>query len=169
MADEGDVEAAADAEEAPASEEQAAPKADKGDSKAPAEKESKNEGGEEKSTTKKGKKGSKESEKDAAAEADALPKPRTLSAPGASAGQSHTVDAMSEGPCEEALNITEFEMIKQMEYFSRRLEKEYFDNALTIWKNLTKEGRMDRPLMVHTWELYDKAFTFPRVRRYTFV
>lgn len=74
-----------------------------------------------------------------------------------------------DGPCEETLNITEFEMIKQMEYFSRRLEKEYFDNALTIWKNLTKDGRMDRPLMVHTWELYDKAFTFPRVRRYTFV
>ena len=33
------------------------------------------------------------SEKDAAAEADALPQPRTLESPGASAGQSHTVHA----------------------------------------------------------------------------
>lgn len=76
---------------------------------------------------------------------------------------------MSEGPCEEALNITEYEMIKQMEYFSRRLELDYFENAMQIWRNLTKDGKLDRPLMVHTWELYDKAFSFPRVRRYQFV
>ena len=92
----------------------------------------------------------------------------TLDNPGASAGQSHTIDAMSAGPCEEKLNITEYEMIKNMEYFSRKLEIDYFNNAMTIWKNLTKEGKMDRPLMVHTWELYDKSFSFPRVRRYTY-
>lgn len=184
MSDEGDVEAAADAEEAPAAEEAAAPKAEEApkakEGQAPAAKEgdkapAAKEGapakeGDEKAPAKKGGKGAKkEAEKDAAAEADALPQPPTLGNPGASAGQSHTVDAMSEGPCEEALNITEYEMVKQMEYFSRRLEIEYFNNAMTIWKNLTKDGRMDRPLMVHTWELYDKAFSFPRVRRYTFV
>jgi len=56
-----------------------------------------------------------------------------------------------------------------MEYFSRRLELGYFNNAMNIWKNLTLDGRLDAPLMVHTWELYDKAFSFPRVRRYAFV
>ena len=56
-----------------------------------------------------------------------------------------------------------------MEYFSRRLEFENFNNSLTIFKNLSKTVGMDHPLQVHTWELYDRAFTFPRVRRYTYV
>lgn len=60
-------------------------------------------------------------------------------------------------------------MVKELEYFSRNLEKQHFDNALFIWKNLTAgQGLKDR-LMVHTWELYDQSFTFPRVRRYQFV
>jgi len=60
-------------------------------------------------------------------------------------------------------------MIKEMEYFSRRLKIENFNNAYKIWETLTKEGYYEKPLWVHTWELYDKAFTFPRVRRYQFV
>ena len=60
-------------------------------------------------------------------------------------------------------------MVKEMEYFSRRLEFENFNNSLTIFKNLSKSVGMDHPLQVHTWELYDRAFTFPRVRRYSYV
>ena len=36
-------------------------------------------------------------------------------------------------------------------------------------KNLTKGGMASAKVFVHTWELMDKAFTFPRVRRYEFV
>ena len=36
-------------------------------------------------------------------------------------------------------------------------------------KNLTKGGMANSKVFVHTWELMDKAFTFPRVRRYEFV
>merc|ERR1719375_2515562 len=59
-------------------------------------------------------------------------------------------------------------MIKQMEWFSRRLDIKHFYNALKIMKNLSKEGVPNAKVFVHTWELYDKAFTFPRVRRYEF-
>jgi hypothetical protein len=60
-------------------------------------------------------------------------------------------------------------MIKELEYFSRRLDQQNFDNALLIWKNLTAGSGLKERLMVHTYELYDKAFSFPRVRRYQFV
>ena len=45
---------------------------------------------------------------------------------------------MQDGPCEERVNMTEYQMIKEMEYFSRKLEFENFNNSLTIFKNLTK-------------------------------
>jgi len=59
-------------------------------------------------------------------------------------------------------------MDKECELFSRTLEREHFENAIKIFKNLTKAG-FKGELMVHTYELYDKAFTFPRVRRYEYV
>ncbi len=40
---------------------------------------------------------------------------------------------------------------------------------MKIMKNLTKDGAPNAKAFVHTWELYDKSFTFPRVRRYEFV
>ena len=55
-----------------------------------------------------------------------------------------------------------------MEWFSRKLDVKHFNNAMKIMKNLTKEGAPNAKVFVHTWELYDKAFTFPRVRRYEF-
>jgi len=39
---------------------------------------------------------------------------------------------------------------------------------MKIYKELVKDGA-DPQLYVTTWELYDKAFSFPRVRRYDFV
>ena len=56
-----------------------------------------------------------------------------------------------------------------MEYFSRYLEVKYFDNAMKIWQNLTENHGYRGRATVHTYELYDKAFTFPRVRKYEFV
>ena len=71
-------------------------------------------------------------------------------------------------PCEEALPVTEEELKIQLDYFSRRLDIKYYDNAMKIYGELTKQGKNPQ-LAVHTFELYDKAFSFPRVRRYDLV
>ena len=71
-------------------------------------------------------------------------------------------------PCEEALDVTQEELDIQLDYFSRRLDMKYYENAMKIYGELKKQGK-DPKLSVHTWELYDKAFSFPRVRRYELV
>ena len=88
---------------------------------------------------------------------------------GADGAQSQTKNALYDGPCVEALNLTYAQMEKEMEYFSRNFEIKHFKNALEIQKNLTKGGSPSSKVFVHTWELMDKAFSFPRVRRYEFV
>ena len=55
-----------------------------------------------------------------------------------------------------------------MEYFSRKLDSKYFENALKIYHKIKNDWGYKGHLLVHTWELYDKAFTFPRVRHYQF-
>ena len=60
-------------------------------------------------------------------------------------------------------------MERQMDYFSRRLDVTHFDNAMKILANLTANHGYKGSIAVHTYELYDKAFSFPRVRRYEFV
>ena len=52
-------------------------------------------------------------------------------------------------------------MIKYPEQLLVRLEKGQNDE-------LKKDGANPK-VSVNTWELYDKAFSFPRVRRYDFV
>ena len=39
---------------------------------------------------------------------------------------------------------------------------------MQVYKELKKQGK-DPKVSIHTWELYDKAFSFPRVRRYDLV
>ena len=56
----------------------------------------------------------------------------------------------------------------QLDYFSRRLDMKYYDNALKIYAELKKMGQ-DPQVNVHTYELYDQSFSFPRVRRYELV
>ena len=68
-------------------------------------------------------------------------------------------------PCEEALEVSETELNIQLDYFSRRLDMKYYENAMKIYNELLKQGKNPQ-LAVHTYELYDKAFSFPRVRRY---
>lgn len=53
--------------------------------------------------------------------------------------------------------------------FSRRLDTRYWTNAKNIAEALKKKTGKAPKLQVHTWELYDKAFSFPRVRRYNYV
>ena len=88
---------------------------------------------------------------------------------GAGGAQSQTKDATFDGPCVEALNLTVPQMEKEMEYFSRNFDIKHFQNALEIQKNLSVNGVPTAKAFVHTWELYDKSFSFPRVRRYDFV
>ena len=49
--------------------------------------------------------------------------------------------------------------------FSRKFDKKDFDKALTIFQKLKSKGKSVN-LLVHTYELYDKAFSFPRVRKF---
>ena len=88
---------------------------------------------------------------------------------GVGSGQSQTIDALTDQVCDERLNYTEWELERQMEWFSRGLNVKNFDNAMKIWQNLTEQHGFRGSARVHTYELYDKAFTFPRVRRYQFV
>ena len=72
------------------------------------------------------------------------------------------------GSCDEALDVSEEELGIQLDYFSRRLDIKYYDNAMKIYAELKKMGK-DPKVAIHTYELYDKAFSFPRVRRYDLV
>ena len=57
-----------------------------------------------------------------------------------------------------------------MEMFSRTLDPRHWTNVQNISKALKTKGAANVPkLAVKTWELYDKAWSFPRLRRYNFV
>ena len=72
-----------------------------------------------------------------------------------------------EGPC-VYLDETQDELDYQVDMFSRTLDSRHWTNVQNIAKAMKKAGK--KPYMyVHTWELYDKSFSFPRVRRYGFV
>ena len=71
----------------------------------------------------------------------------------------HNIQSLA--ACEPALEISGKEMNYQMDMFSRNFNKVHYDNAIKIADELKT-----KPPQVHTWELYDAAFSFPRVRRY---
>ena len=68
------------------------------------------------------------------------------------------------GPC-VYLDETQDELDYQVDMFSRTFDPRHWKNAVNIAAKL----KNPKGLKVHAWELYDKAFTFPRVRRYNFV
>ena len=67
------------------------------------------------------------------------------------------------------LDENDEELQYQMDMFSRTLDARHWTNAKNIAEALTKKSGKAPKLSVHTWELYDNAFTFPRVRRYNVV
>ena len=71
-------------------------------------------------------------------------------------------------PC-EYLDETQEELDYQVDMFSRTLDPRHWTNVLNIAKAMKKKQGKTPRLQVHTWELYDKSFSFPRVRRYNFV
>lgn len=54
----------------------------------------------------------------------------------------------------------------QMDYFSRTFDRKHYDNAMKIWMELRKNGYTGKSPRVTTWEMYDRSFSFVRVRRY---
>ena len=82
-------------------------------------------------------------------------------------GATATIKSAIEGPC-VYLDETQAELNYQVDMFSRTLDPRHWTNVGNIAKAMKQAGK--KPYMyVHTWELYDKAFSFPRVRRYGFV
>ena len=77
------------------------------------------------------------------------------------------VEARKE-PC-VYLDENDEELQYQMDMFSRTLDPRHWTNAVNIAEALTKKTGKAPKLSVHTWELYDNAFSFPRVRRYQLV
>ena len=70
--------------------------------------------------------------------------------------------------CDPPLPNTVDQLNIELDFFSRKLDKTHYNNALKIYEELMKKGIAPR-VNVHTWELYDNAFSFPRVRRFDMV
>jgi len=74
-----------------------------------------------------------------------------------------------DAPC-EYLDETNDELDYQIDMFSRTLDPRHWTNVVNIAKAMgEKTGTHPSLAKVHTWELYDTGFSFPRVRRYNFV
>ena len=72
-------------------------------------------------------------------------------------------------PCEPALPMTEEQMKIEMDYFSRKFDIKHYNNAMKIFAELKSKGFKGANPRVTTWELYDKSFSWPRVRKYELV
>lgn len=67
------------------------------------------------------------------------------------------------------LDETQDELDYQLDMFSRTLDTRHWTNVKNLQGAIAAKTGSKPPLAVHTWELYDKAFTFPRIRRYQYV
>ena len=72
-----------------------------------------------------------------------------------------------DAPC-VYLDETQKELTYQLEMFSRTLDRRHWTNANNVATAMSKAGQNPK-WYVSTWDLYDQAFSFPRVRRYAFV
>merc|ERR1712153_278897 len=70
--------------------------------------------------------------------------------------------------CPLPLALTQEQLDIELDFFSRKFDKQHYNNAISIYKALKKAGK-DPKVSVHTWELYDHAFPFEKVRRYDLV
>ena len=69
--------------------------------------------------------------------------------------------------CPEPLENTEDELHYQLGEFSRNFNMENWKNAMKIKEELEKGGASPK-FAVTTKELYDKSFSFPKVRNYDY-
>merc|ERR1719503_273951 len=61
------------------------------------------------------------------------------------------------------LDETNDELQYQVDMFSRTLDLRHWTNIQNLLKALKKKQNLVPKFQVHTWELYDGAFSFPRV------
>ena len=78
--------------------------------------------------------------------------------------QTSQVDANG---CPIPLAITEDELAYQLGEFSRNFNMDNWDNAMKVKAGLAKAGKTPK-FAVTTKELYDKSFSFPKVRNYDY-
>jgi len=69
--------------------------------------------------------------------------------------------------CPKPLEISEDELNYQLGEFSRNFQMENWKNANHIKKKLNEKGVFPK-FAVTTKELYDKSFSFPKVRNYDY-
>jgi hypothetical protein len=79
------------------------------------------------------------------------------------------VESAVEGPPCVYLDETQAELDNQIDLFSKTLDPRHWTNVLNIAGAMKAKSGVAPPLKVHTWELLDNAFTFPRIRRYAYV
>jgi len=82
-------------------------------------------------------------------------------------GSTATIKSAIEGPC-VYLDETQTELNYQVDMFSRTLDPRHWTNVGNIASAMKDAGKKPA-IYVHSWELYDKSFSFPRVRRYAMV
>lgn len=70
--------------------------------------------------------------------------------------------------CEPAIDVSQKQLDIELDYFSRSFNPKNYKKAMQVYKELKKQGK-DPKVSIHTWELYDQAFSFQRVRRYDLV
>ena len=74
---------------------------------------------------------------------------------------------LNEAECPKPLKIEEEELHYQLGEFSRNFQMENWNNAMYINGKLNKKGIFPK-FAVTTKELYDKSFSFPKVRNYDY-
>jgi len=70
--------------------------------------------------------------------------------------------------CEPAIDVSQKQLDIELDYFSRNFDRKHYKKAMQVYKELKKQGKNPK-VSIHTWELYDAAFSFQRVRRYDLV
>ena len=84
-----------------------------------------------------------------------------------SSNQEKLYNLMQLQNCPEPLEISEEELHYQLGEFSRNFKMENWNNAMEVRKGLAEQGVTPR-IAVTTKELYDKSFSFPKVRNYDY-
>jgi hypothetical protein len=77
------------------------------------------------------------------------------------------IDAQADPACPPPLAMTEDELHYQLGEFSRNFDMKNWDNAMKIRGELADKGQTPK-FAVTTKELYDKSFSFPKVRNYDY-
>ena len=76
-------------------------------------------------------------------------------------------DAFVPSPGGEEISVDQMNV--EMDYFSRKFDVKHYNNAMKIFAELKGSGFQGKAPKVTTWELYNKSFAWPRVRKYELV